>query len=260
MNRFSDEQIISLLDDHSMWAKRACKEILRRKKDFIPLLLAALDETLACPDAALDKGSEIFIPASYLLAHMREAQAYPRLAALINFDDDMVDELWGDVLAQDYAVLLRDTFNGDTSVLKPLIENRAASPWSRIMAVSAWGMLFYDGFITRQEIIAYFRHLISDADASKPNKDTKIFLTGITISIVEQHLEEMLEDVRALYKKKAVDDDVYGNYEEYAEDFFAPGRAADDRHIDDAVAELNGWNWFEIKQDDDEFDEDEDEI
>ena len=257
MNRFSDEQIVALLGTHSIWAKRACKEILRRKQDFIPLLLAALDQTLADPAAALDEGSKIFIPASFLLAQMREKQAYLRLAALINFDGDTVDELWGEILVQDYAVLLRDTFNGDTSALKPLIENRAASPWSRIMAVSAWGMLFFDGFVARQEIIAYFRQLISDARASKPNSDTKIFLTGITISISEQYLEEMLEDVRALYAKKAIDNDIYNNYEEYVEDFFPSAYEYHDKHIDDAIAALTTWDWFTPQKDDSEFDEDE---
>jgi hypothetical protein len=36
LNGFSDEQIVSMLGSHTLWSKRACHEILRRKDDFIP--------------------------------------------------------------------------------------------------------------------------------------------------------------------------------------------------------------------------------
>jgi hypothetical protein len=257
MNGFSDKQIVSMLASHSLWAKRACREILRRKEDFIPLLLAVLDDTLADINAALNDYPGTLFPAALLLAQMREKQAYPRLAALINFDDQTVDRLWGDALTQHYSVMLRDTFNGDTLALKPLIENRSAGVWSRAMAVSAWGMHYHDGYISREEAAAYFRRLIHEVYDGKLNHNEDVVLTNIATSIRENRLEELIEDVLPLYKRKGIDPDMCGSSKEYAEAFNDPLFAPDDQHIDNVVDELNTWKWFEEQYDDEEFDDEE---
>ena len=258
MKGFSDKQIISMLDSRSMWGKRACREILRRKEDFIPPLLAVLDNTLANLDAVLDEDKNTFVPAAFLLAQMREKQAYPRLAALINFDDRTVERLWEDVLVQSYCVILRDTFNGDSSVFKPIIENCSAGPWARSMAISAWGLHFHDGHISREEITAYYRRLIHEV-FTRPKHGDQLPLFFLAMSIRENRLEALIQDILPICKSKLILPELREFLATYEENFDDPLFVPDDRHIDDAIAELNQLGWFEEREEDDDDDDDDDE-
>jgi hypothetical protein len=124
---FSDEQIISLLNSRRIWAKRACREILRHKNRFVPRLLEVLDKQISVIDTNWDETEEAYIPAAFLLAQAREPAAYPKLIRLISCAESTVDRLWGDFLFEHYGTVLRDTYNGDASLLPRLIEDRSAS-------------------------------------------------------------------------------------------------------------------------------------
>ena len=70
MTGFTDKQIISMLGIHSFWSKRACREILRRPGDFIPLLIDILNRTIHDPESLDDKGDDPHIPATLMMATM----------------------------------------------------------------------------------------------------------------------------------------------------------------------------------------------
>ena len=256
MTGFTDKQIVSMLGVHSLWSKRACKEILRRPDDFIPLLIDILDKTINDPESLGD--GDPLIPTALLLAQLREKQAYPLLVKLINYDEDSVNYLWGDALTECYVSMLRDTFNGDASLLNKVIENRSASPWARSMALYAWGMHYLDGHIERQEIVKYFRYLIHETYSGKLDDDDKIVLSHIADTIREQQLEELTDDVQTLYAKNAIDKSLCGSREEYVNDFQNPLYGPDHRHVDDVIHELEGWHWFKEEEPDEDNDYDDD--
>ena len=241
---FTDEKIVSLLGVKSPWSKRACREILLRKNDFILLLLGVLDEAIKNPHSFTEPEKDKHIPAALLLAQMREQAAYPRLVSLMGYEDDMVDQLWGDFLFETYPAMLRDTFNGDSFRLPEIIENRSVSPWSRGTAARAWGMHYFDGHISREEITGYFRHLIHEVYTGEPDRDVVVVLTTIADCIREQQLTELMEDVKSVYARKGIDLGWWGNYENYVKEFSTPGHNADDVHVDDTIQELEQWGWF----------------
>ena len=251
---FSDKKIVSILGFHSLWSKRACREIIRRKDDFIPLLLNLLDEVIKDPGRFMAETSEQYFPAAMLLAQFRAVESYPRLVNLISYDDDTINRLWDDILFEFVPLMLRDTFNGDAFLLPALIENRSISPWARAAAVEAWGMHYFDGFVSREEISGCFRHLIRDVYTGEPNRNDVILLSNIAKCIRDQRLEELIEDVKDLYARKCVDESFYGDYESYVKDFSDPGFGMRDSHIDDTILLLGEWSWF---QEEDEIPEDE---
>ncbi|MCL2382094.1 MAG: DUF1186 family protein [Treponema sp.] len=213
LTSFSKEKIVSLLDSHSLWGKRACKEILRRKDDFIPLLIGVLDEAVNDPDPFMHDDKNSHIPAAMLLAQMRVPEAYPRLVSLISYEEEDVDYLWGDILTEQYASMLRDTFNGEAFLLPKLIEDRSVSPWSRAMALTAWGMHYFDGCLSREEITGCFRHLIHKVYIGKLDNDDKTVLSYIADTIREQQLEELIDDVKSVYARDGIDIHLCGDCE-----------------------------------------------
>jgi hypothetical protein len=260
---FTDKEIISLLGTSSFWAKRACREILRRKDHFVPLLLGVLDEAINDPDPFINSDKEHHIPAALLLTQMRVTEAYPRLVSLIDFDEDDVSDLWGDLLTDIYDKLLRDTFNGDAFLVPALLENRSVSPWSRIVAVQAWAMHYFDGRISREEITGCFRHLIHEVYTGEPDEDDETVLSYIADCIREQQLEELIEDVKSVYARGGIDTYYCGDSDKYIEEFHDPIYKAEDKHFDDAIKELDRWHWFEEEkstdEDDDSYDADDEE-
>jgi hypothetical protein len=235
---FSNEKIVSLLGEHSLWGKRACKEILRRKLDFIPLLLNILDEAINDPFPFMYDENDAHIPAALLLAQMRATEAYPRLVSLLDYDDDEITCLWGDILTEQYVWMLRDTYNGEAFLLPRLIEDRSASPWARAMAISAWGMHYSDGYLSREEITGCFRHLIHKVYVGKLDNDDETVLSYIADCVREHQLEELIDDVKTIYARNGIDEQICEDIDTYVNDFKNPLYRADDKHINDTILEL----------------------
>ncbi len=264
LTEFSDEKIVSLLGVHSIWAKKACREILSRKQDFVPLLLDVLDKTKKDPSDKDFGAGDLHIPAALLLAQMREPAAYAKLIDLIAFDSNSVDILWGDILTDLFDIVLRDTFDGDLSHISQLLENRSVSPWSRVKALEAWGMHFFDGHISREDAIAKLRYLINEVYCGEAASDDEIMLSQIADVVREQRLEELLPDIKKLFDRKIIDPWMYKDYEHYISSFNDLLYDAKDEHFDDTIKQLQKWKWFDgthetVKNDDDEdFDDYED--
>jgi len=261
---FSDEKVVSLLETHSLWGKRACREILRRKSDFIPLLVSVLEEAANSPFLFMDGERDSHIPAAFLLAQMRVTEAYPHLVSLLSHSEEMHDLLWGDIITDQYTWLLRDTFNGEAFLLPKLIEDRSVGPWARAMAVRAWGMHYSDGYLSREEITGGFRHLIHNVYTGKPDNEDEVVLTYIADSIREHQLEELIDDVKTVYARNGVDTGICGDCNEYVNDFRNPLHRSENLHIDDAIKELEKWEWFKEEEykrttDDNEYDDEDEE-
>ena len=243
LDSFSDEKIVELLEVHSLWGRRACREIIGRKGDFIPLLLGVLDEASRDTALFINEGNDCLIPAALLLGQFRVKEAYPRIVSLLSLHDDDIDSLWGVYLMEECLWILRDTFNGEAFLLPNLIINRAVSPWARSAAVLAWSLHYVDGFLTREEITGRFRRLMHDEYAGPPSEDDKTVLSHIAYAAQQHQLDELIDDVKAVYARGGIDDDFCGSLDEYLRDFELPLQE-DDQHIDDAVAALERWDWF----------------
>ena len=244
MTGFSDEQLISLLNSHTAWARRACLEILRHKERFIPRLLEILDKQIGVMDTDWDDAEEAYLPAAFLLAQMREPAAYPRLIRLISGEESVVERLWGDMLFEYYGAMLRDTYNGDPSLLSRFIEDRGVSEWSRSAALAPWGMLYFDGHISRETAVDFLRRLIREVYTGTPSRADIIVLTHVADCARDQRFSELLEDIKTLYDQGRIELRFFGRYERYLSGFNSPKYVVKDEHADDAVRELKNWGWF----------------
>jgi hypothetical protein len=226
--------------------KEAIEEAVRQKEAVTPALLEQLQIVSDDIDGTIDAGDYDFIAAAYLLAQFREKSAFPLLVSLLRIDEDTADELWGDVLTQSCAPMLRDTFNGDAGLLREVIENRSYSPWARITALEAYSYLYTDGHITRRELTRYLRRLIRVVYRNNLNEDDITVISYVGHAVIDCHLIEMIDDIKELYDNELIDRFSLGEYKEflgmvngYDDTFYAK------RHITDTIKELKTWNWFD---------------
>jgi hypothetical protein len=245
LSGLSDKQIIKLLEEHSLWRKRACREILSRKDDFIPMLLDILDQTIKEPESFEYDVQDQYIAAAMLLANMREPKAYPKLVSLISYDENDINYLWDDLIIDSYAPLLRDTYNGDKSLLPPLMENRSISPWSRITAIEAWALHNFDGYISREEMSECFRRLIHEVYAGQPDDDDITVLSSLASCVRSYQIGELLTDVKSLFDRNCINEAYLGDYNKYIEWFNNTKYGLFDVHIDDPIALMDRWGLFQ---------------
>jgi hypothetical protein len=255
----SDKKIFELLDSPSLWARRACREILRRWEDFVPLLLGFLEGLRADPGQVIKKGRRMrHIPIALLLAQMREKRAFPLLLDLIRPDDPMLDLLWDDLLCIYYPQILGDTFDGGLGPLQDLMEDRSVSHWARREAIDTLALLYLEGRIRREEALGCLRRLVHEVYRDdKPGEETWSIFSSVVSCIHQMDLEELLGDVKTLYDQDKVDPALYGPWENYMAGFSQKDPL--ERHIDDAVGVLETLQWFQEDEegdDGDDFDED----
>jgi hypothetical protein len=226
-----------------------------------------------------------------LLAKMREPRAYPSLVTLISYEDNKINYLWDDLILDNYAPILRDTFNGDKSLLPPLMENRSISPWSRIAAIEAYGMHYHDGHISREEITGCLRRLIHETYTGQPDLvysteprsgvastmrgsplDDNIVFSGIASCIRNHQLSELLADVKGLFDRGCINKAFFKDYDNYIERYNnTPDHKLFDIHIDDPIELMNRSGLFQDnssnededldyhgKKDDNDFDDNDD--
>ncbi len=88
--------------------KAALREIISRKDEMIPRLLAVLESAHDKPAEFLD-GPQVMLPtyAAYLLAQFRETRAYRPLVALLNLEGDLAEQFFGESINEDMHT--RDT-------------------------------------------------------------------------------------------------------------------------------------------------------
>jgi hypothetical protein len=112
-------------------------------------------------------------------------------------------------------------------------------------------MLSFDGHISRETAVNFLRRLICEVYAGEPCAADITVLSHIADCAKEQRFTELLDDIKTLYDQDRIDDSFCGEYGDFAGEFNNPEYTVRDEHIDDAVAELEKWRWFEERSEED---------
>lgn len=157
-------QLLARLDysESSGFPKAALLEIIDRKEEMIPHLIAILESAHADPAEFLD-GPQEMLPtyAAYLLAQFRETRAYRPLLALLNLGNDLTDQFFGGSITEDMHNVLACVFDGDETPLRALIENPNADEYaSGCAGLQTYPTLMQAGRISAAEVESYFHELL----------------------------------------------------------------------------------------------------
>ncbi len=146
-------------------------EVIARKDEMIPHLLAVLESAYAKPVEMLD-GPQEMLPtyAAYLLAQFRETRAYQPLIALLNLENDLPYQLFGDSITEEMHNVLACVFDGDEAPLRALIENPAADEYARSSAGRrSYMVLIHAGRISAADVEHYFQDLFDHKLEREPS-------------------------------------------------------------------------------------------
>jgi hypothetical protein len=244
----TDEIIQVLTTFNPRLPREALSEAPEHREELIPLLLDSLDYVAENLETLMEEGPDYYLHvfAMFLLAQFREQRAFPKLVRLLHGDNEELRFVMGDTLTEDYDSILCSTYNGDINLLQELIENDARDEFARIAALKAYTHIVRDGHISRDEMIDYFRHVIHNL-----KEDDSEGASAVTDAIIDEHIFELLPEVKILYDRDLIDTFMCGDYDDFINFLF--NYAYDEHrkkkiHIDDVVAELEDWACYRPKK------------
>ncbi len=220
-----------------------------RKDEIIPELLDILDYTSAnAEELAEQKDYFAHIYAMFLLAQFREPRAYAKIFELVKKPGDIPYNLLDDVITGDLSKLLASVCDGDTELIKQLIEDdNIEDEYIRGDAVKALVILVANGIKSRDEIMEYFKILYR---GKLKRKYSQVWNALVDASCALYPLE-VIEDIRQAYEEDLVDpfyigiEDIKEYLKKKPEDVCNKLKTDSEYSlIDDIIKELSWWAAF----------------
>jgi Protein of unknown function (DUF1186)/SEC-C motif len=183
----------------------------------------------------------------YLLAQFREPRAYPLIVAFFSLPGDLSLDLTGDVVTEDLDRILASVCGGDTSLIKRLAEHSYANAYVRNAALRALVCLVAWGEKTRDEVLSYYKGLFHGGLVREPHH----VWDGLVSCCTDLYPGEVYDEIQQAFREGLVDDafiDLAYIEQELArgkETVLAKLHQSRYGHIQDTIAELEGWASFQ---------------
>jgi hypothetical protein len=239
--------------EDNRFPQKAMEAAIEQREAVTPHLLEALEEVRDNPGPyAQNTDYFLHIAASYLLAQFREERAYPILMEICRLPGKTLDHLYGDTITGGLGRIMASVSGGDPSGLKALIEDPKVDVWVRTSMLGGLMTMMKADMLSRDDIVAYFRELYK----GKLERTYEPLWDILIVETVHIHPGDLWEEVQ-----QAIDDDLLDPMmiapEEIEEtramtvEEALKERVYTSRHynlIDDAIAELDWWAWFNPQQ------------
>ncbi|WP_047153960.1 DUF1186 domain-containing protein [Aneurinibacillus tyrosinisolvens] len=144
--------------------REVLEKIMDRKEETIPELLSVVYDIRDNPEKYTTSRYGNYmahIYSVYLLAQFRVKELYPVFLDILKHPSDILDNLWGDVLMEAGANILASVCCEDIEPIKEVIEDPGVDEYSRGEALQALTILALGDKLPREEVIEYFRHLLT---------------------------------------------------------------------------------------------------
>jgi hypothetical protein len=250
----------------------ALEEAISKKEEIIPELIKIVEYTSEHADECLKDERNYFahIYALFLLASFKEKRAYKPIIKLFSLPEEVLYNLFDDIIIHYTDIFLYLISNGDDSLIKELILNKNASEFTRAGAIISIKMMYSSGIKTRDEIINYYKYLFSELE----RVDSLIWIELVT-ACTELYPEEVYDDIKRAFDDELIDTDFFSMEEvddkmkKNKEDVIQQDLADNQETLvlPNIIEELEGWMEFGVDygfksgldEDLDDFDEDDDE-
>ncbi|MEL6249816.1 MAG: DUF1186 domain-containing protein [Cyanobacteria bacterium J06627_15] len=244
-----DAIIAALIDNGThTFPEQTVRAAIEQQEAITPRLLQVLEETGQDLEAVREQSEYMLhIYAMFLLAQFRETRAYPLLYQIAATPGDIVYDIMGDVLTEDFGRILASVCGGDLSLIKQLIEAPDVDDSVRGAGLQALLTLVVEGEISRESVLDYFQQVLAPIDEQDSPLGTAIAIYALDLT----PNEAILTTLRAAYEKGVVDpvwsdlDDFSGALKEdptEAAEYLKQNRHY--RYVTDVVEAMPWWHCF----------------
>jgi hypothetical protein len=194
--------------------REAVDAAIAQQNEITPHLISVLENVLNDPEKVTDHSSDYFAHnyALILLGYFGEEKAHDVIINISSLPDELPDKLFGYIVTEYLPVALLRTCGGNIEKIKALVLNKDAYEHSRGAAVQALSYAYIEGYISREELVLFYRDLFT-GKVAKPDSDFYNILAG---SICDIYPEELMEIIETAYDEGLIHSWFIG-YDEFVE-------------------------------------------
>ncbi len=174
-----------------------------------PYLYDALDEARNMIDNDNDEffSHELYIYALYLLAEMKDKEAFSKIIYTFSFTGKDAFDLFGEIITEDLQNILYATYDDNYELLKESIADDSLDEFVRLSMLDTYMQLYLDGTELEYDVVVFLKSLIYSDNDDDPVKGS------IADYICQCHLIDMLEDIKYLDEHDLIDISISGAYD-----------------------------------------------
>ena len=208
------------------------------KEEITPHLMAILENLLADPQPYIEDDSLYdHIYAVMLLGHFKESSAHQVIIDLFSLPGDVPDQLFGDICTADLPMILLKTCGGSVESIQKMILNREIDAYSRLSACQALAYAVLEGYIARENALAFFNTLFTGQEAEK----TSDFWSLLAMMLLHLYPEESMAVIT-----KAYDDELIFSDEVPFSEFMEAIALGKDKCLENLKEELEQYSLDDI--------------
>ncbi|SEL62724.1 DUF1186 domain-containing protein [Paenibacillus sp. OK003] len=193
--------------NHGKFPSSEIQQMIDKKEEAIPYLLQIMHNLRDNYVKVVDRPTRIdFVYAYYLLAQFRVKDFFPIMIDILSMPDEACEHIFGDNITEGIGRVLASIYDGDVNLLYGLIENTKANEYARGQAMNALVVLVLHGRLPREEVMSYFKHLITERHVAL----SEYLYSEIVCCCDDLYPEEVYCDIERLYEEQVVDETVIG--------------------------------------------------
>ena len=200
MSEMTIAEIFDAFESASSYPRTAVDAALAQRTEIVPELVRVLDATLAEPSAHLTDRSPVY--ALLLLGHLKATEAHPVLVDLVSLPKDWPYRLFGDLITEEFTMLLYNTSGNQFDHIYDLVRNDQVDPFARSAAADVLVYGVADGVLDRQAVLAFFGSLFATEQSAETESD---FLTLLVRRINDLYPAEILPILRQAFESDIID-------------------------------------------------------
>ncbi|MHA7583353.1 DUF1186 domain-containing protein [Paenibacillus vandeheii] len=243
-----EEILRSIRYNHGAFPRNEIQQIIDRKEEAIPYLLQIMHSLKDNYVKAVDRPSRMdFVYAYYLLAQFRVKEFFPIMIDILSMPDEACEHIFGDNITEGIGRVLASIYDGNANLLYGLIENTKANEYARGQAMNALVVLVLHGGLPREEVMSYFKHLITERYVALSD----YLYSEIVCCCDDLYPEEVYSDIQRLYEEQVIDETVIGLADikrtlKKTKDSFLKLKQQEHlfQFITNTIEELQGWYCF----------------
>jgi hypothetical protein len=181
------------------------ENVLSNPNDFIQPLCDgthSLDEPCPVDLWKREHSSWIHLYAVMLLAEFKESKAHSLILQLFSLSEDVVDDLFGDLVTDELSYILYSTFAGSPEGIQALIRQKDADLYVRASAVDALALLVVDQKLDRSEVLDFLSSLFEGNEAEEDSE----FWGFIAGTILTLYPAEKMDIIESAYQRGLIAD------------------------------------------------------
>ena len=203
------------------YKKEALDLALKLRPELTQALLKILSFAADHPQEFLESDDDSLSYAAVLLSYWEEELAFSSFVKFTHLDEGLLDELWGDMVTQDFQIFLYRTGKNKIEDLKKLARDSKSYVYIRSAALNALNWCVVENELLYNEIQQFYLELFTN---HKNQKDPDL-MGNILANWLDLHPINFLDVIATAFARNRVDEMIAGDIDEIRDELKNEGWA-----------------------------------